>query len=154
MTGARRLASLLALAGWIYSWLIFRGVRNEYAAGDIGGIPAWLTALLAITTTLLIGTLVTAAINIPVWTALAVVAGFFMLAAVVGGHYGVMNSALAAVGRPSAGVGDAVRATLRTRSALEVVLISGLPTLLVLSGLSGLILPRLSAPGSVARTEA
>ena len=136
MNAARRVAMIAGFAGWIYSWYLIRGIRNEYSPGDIGKMPPWLLVLMALTSTLLIGTSVSAGIRIPVWPFISAGAGLALVSLVFLGQLSYMRSA-ASTQTPS--LFDAVRAALRVRTPFGVaVFVAGIPTLLVLSGITGI----------------
>jgi hypothetical protein len=143
---ARRLAALAALGGWIYSWYLFRGVRNEYASGDLGPMPSWLVLVLGLTTTGLIACSIAAWMRVPLWPLLAVGSAVVFLIAIVGSQQAVMQAVVdtkfGGVARVS--IGSAVNASLRIRSAAEVILIAVVPTMLTLTALSDWIFPRIS----------
>lgn len=135
MNAARRVAMIAGFAGWIYSWYLIRGIRNEYSPGDIGKMPPWLLLLMAVTSTLLIGTSVSAGIRIPVWPFISAGSGLALVSLIFLGQLSVMRSA-APMQTPS--FPDAVRAALRVRTPFGVaVFVAGIPTLLVLSGITG-----------------
>lgn len=135
MNAARRVAIITGFAGWLYSWYLIRGIRNEYSPGDIGKMPPWLLLLMALTSTLLIGTSVSAGIRIPVWPLVSVGAGLALVSLIFLGQLSYMRSAAPTL-TPS--FSDAVSAALRVRTPFSVaVFVTGIPTLLVLSGITG-----------------
>lgn len=132
---------IVALIAWIYSWDLFRRFRIEYSGGVIGVMPRWLLVLFGLTTTALIATMIVAKMRIWVWPASALGGSVFFAAGVIGGHYALMNSIIetAGDGTTRATLNDALNEALRTRSGIELVLITALPTLLLLAGLTGLL---------------
>jgi hypothetical protein len=134
---------ITSLIGWVYSWYVFRGVRVEYASDLIGAMPRWLVVLFGVTTTVLIATMISAGMRLNFWPALAIAASFGFVIGLLGGHYGVMTSIIETIGdgvaRPS--LANVFEETLRNRSAVEVTLIAAVPTILLLSGLTGWLLP-------------
>ncbi len=136
MNAARRVAMIAGFVGWIYSWYLIRGIRNEFLPGDIGRMPGWLLVLMALTSTLLIGTSVSTGIRIPVWPFISAGSGLALVSLIFLGQLSYMQSA-APTQAPS--LSDAVRAALRVRTPLGVaVFVAGIPTLLVLSGITGM----------------
>ncbi|MGH9196318.1 MAG: hypothetical protein ACRD1T_11330 [Acidimicrobiia bacterium] len=142
MSAARRFAILIALVSWIYSWWILRGVRAEYATGQIGSMPLWLLILLGGATTLLLATAVTAGLRSPAWPLFAAIGGVALVAGVFGSQYGLMKSAVDVLA-PTANVNvdDAVRSVFRSRGAVEITGLFGLSTLLILAGATGYLKP-------------
>ena len=135
MKALRSLVFVAAVAGWVYSWYQLRGVRNLYLSGDLGQQPFWLILLLGITSTALIGTAMTAVTRFKVWSYLSVVSGLGLFLSIVLSESAVATS----VGLPIS-FGRALDLALRTRSLFAVVVfVAGIPTLLVLAGISGLI---------------
>lgn len=132
---------IAALVAWIYSWDLFRRFRIEYSVGAIGLMPRWLLVLFGLTTTALIAAMIVAKMRVRFWPAAALGGSAFFAAAVIGGHYALMNSIIHSVGGGTtrATVADALNEALRTRSGTELVLITALPTLLLLAGLTGLL---------------
>lgn len=145
MTVARRVAGIAAFVAWLYSWYLLRNVRLEYGGGEIGSMPSWLVLLLALNALATLGTAMAAWLRLPAWPVLAIATGLLFVIGIVSGHYAVMSSTLDAFARAGAEVvgkvriSDAVRAALRTRGPLHLVLVTAVPTLLVLSGASGLL---------------
>lgn len=142
MTFPRRIVILIAVVGWIYSWWILRGVRAEYVTGQIGAMPGWLLILLGGTTTLLLAAAVTAGLRSPVWRLLAAAGGVGLVASMFGSQYGVMRSTVDVLA-PGASIdlADAVRAVFRSRGSVEIALLFGLSTLLILAGVTGYLKP-------------
>ena len=135
MNAARRVAMIFGFVGWIYSWYLIRGIRNEYSPGDIGKMPPWLLLLMVATSTFLIGTSVTAGLRLPVWPFVSAGGGLLLMSLIFLGQLSVMRSA-APTQTPS--ISDAVRAALRVRTPFGVaVFVAGIPTVLVLSGITG-----------------
>lgn len=141
MNVPRRVAAIVALIAWIYSWDLFRRFRIEYAGGVIGAMPRWLLVMFGLSTTSLIAAMIVAKMRVWFWPAAAVSGSLFFAAGVIGGHYALMNSIIqtAGGGTRSATITDALNEALRTRSGIELVLITALPTLLLLAGGTGLL---------------
>jgi hypothetical protein len=153
VSAPRRFAVIAGLVSWVYSWYLFRGIRTEYAAGVLGPMPRWMLILFALTTTLLVASMIGAGMRLHFWPLLTIGGSLGFVIAVVGAHYGLMSSVIDVLGRggPHPSLGVVIGETLRSRKTFEVVLISAIPTVLFLAGLSGLIVPRLSgAPAVVA----
>lgn len=140
-------AIVASLTAWLYVWYLLRGVRNEYGAGDIGAIPTWLMLLLGAGTLVTIGTAVAASMRFESWPWLSIASGLIVVLGVVASQYAVMNSTLeflARAGVPGArpaSVADALRAAVHIRSTAHLVLVSILPTFLILAGVSAWALP-------------
>lgn len=132
---------MVALVAWIYSWDLFRRFRIEYADGLIGVMPRWLLIVFGVTTTLLVAAAFLAKMRVWFWPAAAVAGSAAFPTGVIGGHFALMNSIIetAGVGTTRATIADAFNEALRTRSLFELVLISALPTVLLLAGLTGLL---------------
>lgn len=135
----RTIAIPTAFLGWLYGWYLLRGVRNEYAPGDLGPLPAWLVLLLASLTFVTIATAIAAGMRAGIWPLLAVTSGLAMVAAVLASQYSVMHDFVEARGgrgqQPVLTLPDVVNAALRDRAPLDIVLVSGIPTILVLAGI-------------------
>lgn len=158
MNALRRAVVLLGLVGWLYSWYLFRGVRNEYLGATLGPIPTWLIALLGVATTALIATAVTAGFRSRIWPALSAFAGIALAASVLFSQFAVMNSVLEFIGSQGSSAGratiaDAFRAALRSRGALEIVIVTAVPTLLVLGGASGWVLRDSAVPAEIGSAD-
>lgn len=151
MSAARRVAIILSLIAWVYAWYLFRGVRIEYATGLIGEMPRWLLILFALTTTTLIASMIGAGMRLGFWPLLTIGGALGFAIAVLGAHFGLMTSVIDVLGdggrRPSLGV--VVGEVLRTRDTFEVVLISALPTILLLTGITGWLSPRFGGTAAV-----
>ena len=133
--------------GWLYSWWLIRGFRAEYAAGDIGPMPMWLTVLMTLASTALIAAAVSAGMKAPIWPWLSIIAGAGMVKLVVGGYFAVLRSTVPEL---SPGLGEAFNAALRSQKMWVVVIfVAGIPAALVLAGLTGLMLNRSAGPVEV-----
>ncbi|MGI8425624.1 MAG: hypothetical protein ACR2FO_01960 [Actinomycetota bacterium] len=125
-----------SFAGWLYSWYIIRGVRRVYSVRDAGGMPTWLLVLMALTSTALIATTVCSGMRLSVWPAISMGAGVALLALIVGSQLAVMSSFFGY----SVSIGRAFSESIQTRSPVYVaIFIAGLPALMVMSGLRGLL---------------
>ncbi len=143
---SRRVALWLSLAAWLYSWYLIRGLRAVYSdeVRDIGAMPPWLLGLMVLTSTILLGASVSAGMRIPIWPLLSVAGGLAIFGLIVLGQFAVMNSVFL---RPVS-VGQALNEALENRKAWSVALfVAGIPTVLVLAGLTGMIRNRLVAYG-------
>lgn len=145
MKWARLVALITAVVGWIYSWIVFRQVRSEHQLGD-ASLPGWLLILMGTASTVLIATAFLAYFRSWVWAPLALASGILFFSMIVLGQLSVMQSALDFARSQGAEARtvtfmDAARAALRLRSTAGAVVVAGVPTLLVLSGLTGLVLP-------------
>lgn len=156
---ARIVAGVVAAIGWVYSWYLFRGIRNQYARVDIGSMPLWLLIIMGLTSTALIATTVMVMLRAEVWSKLSIAAGGLLFVAIVMAPFALMSSyesqgsdgvrKCANFGPASceqpANLASAFKAVFATRSALSAaVFVAGVPTILVLCGSSGLLLPRLT----------
>lgn len=146
MKTVRAVVVVAGLAGWLYSWYYFRGVQAEFAGGDIGIMPRWLLIFLGLTTTALIGTVVAAAMSIRWWPVLSVAGSLSLVGGVVLSQHAAMSSALSALSgageeAPGVPLSAAVNAVLRTRPAIELILISAVVTILLLAIVTTWILP-------------
>ncbi|MGH2772726.1 MAG: hypothetical protein ACRDIU_06280 [Actinomycetota bacterium] len=137
---ARKITVWAGLVGWLYSWWLIRGFRAEYAAGDIGPMPMWLTVLMTLASTALIASAVSAGMKAPVWPWLSIVAGIGTVKLVVGGYFAVLRSTVPEL---SPGPSEAFNAALTSQKMwVVVVFVAAIPTALVLAGLTGLLLTR------------
>lgn len=145
MSGARRVAIPVAFAGWIYSWVFFREVRSEYES-SAAAAPLTILLVMGAVTTILIATAITAAMRSPLWPPLAVAGAVAFAALVIGGQLSTMQAALDFAARGgnarSVTIGEAFDAALRSRSPAGVGLVTAMPTVLALSGITGLVLRR------------
>lgn len=137
MNFSRKAALIASLVGWVYSWLLFSEVRELYLVRDLQ-MPLWVTLLLGLTTTLLVGTAISAWMRLELWPLLSVFGGVAFLASVVGGQYSLAGSGAEVT------LVDAFRVALRTRSAVGAALIAGVPSVLVLSALTFWLVPRIA----------
>ncbi|MGH7426240.1 MAG: hypothetical protein ACREJP_08735, partial [Candidatus Methylomirabilales bacterium] len=129
----------------LFSWYWIRGVRQEYAGGDIGPMPPWLILLFGAAVLATSGCALAAWMRIPAWRVLALVSAAALIAVVLGGQYAAMSSYVETLHSEGAGVrpvglGDALRA-VQGRGGLELALVAGIPALLVLGGLMGWLSP-------------
>lgn len=132
----RRLSAALGFIGWLYSWMLIRGIRAEYSHGDLGKMPFWVVLLMGFTSTALIVAGLSAAMRAPIWPVICLVAGVSLFLLVVGGQMAVMRSASEV---QAASVPDALRAVFRiNRSLSGALFVLGLPSALVVGGLVGL----------------
>jgi hypothetical protein len=135
----RRLTAVLGFVGWLYSWLLIRGIRAEYSYGDLGRMPFWVVLLMGFASTALIVAALSAAMRAPVWPAVTVVAGLSLFMLVVGGQMAVMRSASEI---QAVSIQDALRAVFRINQGLGAALfVVGIPAALVVAGLVGLLKP-------------
>ncbi|HVE76311.1 MAG TPA: hypothetical protein VND22_06045 [Actinomycetota bacterium] len=125
----RRIAILAALVGWVYSWYLFRGVRNEFQVGSRSLAPSWLVLMLVASSTVLIAAAIAAGIKLKVWPLLVVAGGIAMFLSVVLAQFAVMRAF-----SPEVTLGEALSASFRTRSVVGAFFISAVPALLVVSG--------------------
>jgi hypothetical protein len=139
---ARRVALAAAIAGWIYGWFLLRGVRNEYAEDRLGAAPRGLLLLLVLTTFVTIATAAAAWLRASAWPYMAMGAAVLIVVDILLAQYFPLRE-IAARSRVSIDLGEVVTVALRNRSPAEVVVATAIPTLLLLSGLSGLILHRI-----------
>ncbi|MGH2687854.1 MAG: hypothetical protein ACRDKW_03465, partial [Actinomycetota bacterium] len=143
MNGARRVAVPAGIAGWAYGWFLLRGVRSEYGpplGGPLGGAPAGLLVLLLLLTFVCIATAIVAGMRLRAWPVMAIASGVFLLAGVLAAQYVPLRDYAASQGAGPVGLGEVVTVALRNRSPAGVVVTTAIPTLLVLSGMSGVIL--------------
>lgn len=141
MNAARKIALWTGLVAWVYSYAYFRGLSDQ----AIDELPGAATIFMGIVSTVLIATSVAAGLRIFLWPALAIASALLMVAFVVIGQQAVLNQALESVGSAQrAGLGDALDAVLRSRSAGGVIIVTLVPLLLLLSGLTALLVPRAS----------
>jgi hypothetical protein len=132
----RRLSAVLGFIGWVYSWMLIRGIRAEYSHGDIGKMPFWVVLLMGFTSTALIVAGLSAAMRAPIWPVICLVAGASLFLLVVGGQMAIMRSA-SPIQAPS--ISDALRAVYRiNRSLRGALFVLGIPTVLVIGGIVGL----------------
>ena len=142
MTGARRVALFASVLGWLYGWFLLRGVRNEYAVGDLGKAPAGLLLLLILITFVTIATAVAAGVRTSVWPYMAVASAVLVVVGILLAQYFPLHDYAARHGGVPVGLGEVVTVALRNRTPAGIVVSSGIPMLLLLSGLSGLMLRR------------
>lgn len=142
MTAARRVALFTSVLGWLYGWFLLRGVRNEYAAGDLGKAPSGLLLLLILTTFLTIATAVGAGMRVPGWPYMAIGAAVLIVVGILLSQYFPLHDYYARHGGSEVGLGEVVTVALRNRTPAGIVVATGVPMLLLLSGLSGLMLRR------------
>jgi hypothetical protein len=134
LSALRRLATLAGLAGWLYSWFVIRGVRSEYAVGDLGTMPVWLLVVMALSSTILIAAALSAAMRAGLWPSLSVAAGLALFCLIVFGQLAVMRSA-SRIARPS--VADALTAAARVRGPVHAGLFMvAIPAVLVVAGIT------------------
>lgn len=148
----RALISVAAFAAWIYSWLLVRAVRTEFAVLQIGRIPVWLLILLGVTSTALIATSVGIWLRAGFWPIVSTLAGLLLFVSVVVSQYAVIDATFTSEfvpaetrdDRPT--IAEAFDSTLRRnvdgqpRGAVNLaVFVAGIPSLLFLSGLSGML---------------
>jgi hypothetical protein len=145
VNGARRVAVLAGIAGWAYGWFLLRGVRNEYGP-PLGGPPAGLLVLLLLLTFVCIATAFVAGMRLRAWPLMAVASGAFLLAGILAAQYFPLRDYAASQGGGAIGLGHVVTVALRNRTPAGVVVTTAIPTLLVLSGLSGLLLRAVPPP--------
>jgi len=142
VTVARRVALAASTLGWLYGWFLLRGVRNEYAAGDLGPAPPGLLILLILITFVTIGTALAAGIRVPLWSWMAIGAAVLIVAGILLAQYFPLHDYSARHGSFPVGLGEVVTVALRNRTPAGIVVSTGIPMLLLLSGLSGLMLRR------------
>jgi hypothetical protein len=147
---ARRVAQAVAIVGWLYGWFLLRGVRSEYAVGDLGAAPRGLLLLLILTTFVAIATAVAAASRVPAWPYMAIATAILIATGILLAQYFPLRDYAVRHGGISIDFGEVVTVALRNRSPAGVVISTAIPTLLLFSGLSGLIL-RMVPPPSPAR---
>jgi hypothetical protein len=128
--------------GWLYGWFLLRGVRNEYAAGDLGPTPPGLLLLLILITFVTIGTALAAGIRVPFWPWMAMGSAVLIVAGILLAQYFPLHDYSARHGGFAVGLGDVVTVALRNRTPAGIIVSTGIPMLLLLSGLSGLMLRR------------
>lgn len=141
---ARRVALWFGLAAWLYSWYLIRGLRHAYSGEgiEIGPMPSWLLAVMVLSSSTLLGCAVCAGMRVPAWRGLAIGGGLALFGLTVLGQFAVMNSVFVR----SVSFGAALDQVLETRGAVNVALfVAGVPTVLVLAGLSGLMASRFPA---------
>jgi hypothetical protein len=139
VNGARRVAIPAGIAGWAYGWFLLRGVRGEYGP-PLGGPPAGLLVLLLLLTFVCLATAIVAGMRLRAWPGMAIASGLFLIVGVLAAQYAPLRDYAASQGAGPVGLGEVVTVALRNRSRAGVVVTTAIPTLLVLSGLSGLIL--------------
>lgn len=130
-----------ALGAWLYSWYLIRGLRHAYSGAgiDLGVMPSWLLAVMVLTSTILLGTTVCAAMRFPAWPALAIGGGFGLFGLTLLGQFAIMS----AVFTSPVSLRDALGQVLETRGLLSAgVFVAGIPTILLLAGLTGLLSDR------------
>lgn len=145
MNVARRVAILAAIAGWAYGWFLLRGVRSEYGP-PLNNPPVGLLILLILLTFVCISTAIVAGMRLRAWPFMAVASGIGLLAAILAAQYFPLRDYAASQGAAGVGLGEVVTVALRNRSPAGVVVATAIPTLLILSGLSGLILRNIPPP--------
>lgn len=127
---------IAGFAGWLYSWFVIRGVRNEYSAGDLGPMPLGVLIVLGLVSTSLIAAFVLAGTRSRAWPFLAIVSGPLLGVGTVLAQWFVMRHPLGS----RASLSDAFTAALNSRSGLEITLfIAFIPTSLVLAGAAELL---------------
>jgi hypothetical protein len=143
-----------AVIGWLYGWFLLRGVRNEYSVGDLGPAPPALLLVLLLTTFVTIGTAVVAGLRLRGWPVASVAAGLLLVVGILLAQYFPLRS-YTERHRTQATVtlGEVVTVALRNRTPIGVVIATGTPMLLVLSGLSGLMLRSVPPRPPVGREE-
>lgn len=142
MTVARRVALVASTLGWLYGWFLLRGVRNEYAVGDLGPAPSGLLFLLIVITFVTIATALTAGIRVPFWPWMAIGSAILVVAGILLAQYFPLHDYYARHGGSPVDLGEVVTVALRNRTPAGIVISTGIPMLLLLSGLSGLMLRR------------
>ena len=143
---ARQVALTAAIVGWLYGWFLLRGVRNEYAAGDLGPAPRSLLLLLILTTFVAIATAVAAGSRLPAWPYMAVATAILIVVVILLAQYFPLRDYAVRHGGIRITPGEVVTVALRNRSPAGVVVSTAVPMLLLLSGLSGLMLRRIPPP--------
>jgi hypothetical protein len=143
---ARQVALTVALVAWLYGWFLLRGVRDEYAVGDLGAAPRGLLLLLVLTTFVAIATAVAAGLRMPAWPYMAVLTAVLIVVGILLAQYLPLRDYALRHGGPSIRLGKVVTLALRNRSPVGVVVSTAMPMLLLLSGLSGLVLRRIPPP--------
>jgi hypothetical protein len=141
-----------AVIGWLYGWFLLRGVRNEYAAGDLGPAPPALLVFLLLVTFVTIATAVVAGMRMRAWPLTSIAAGVLLVVGILLAQYVPLHS-YAERHRAGAAItlSEVVTVALRNRTPAGIVIATATPMLL-LSGLSGLMLRRLP-PRPPARLE-
>ncbi|MEO7803091.1 MAG: hypothetical protein ABIS18_01230 [Actinomycetota bacterium] len=148
----RALTSIAAFAAWIYSWLLVRAVRTEFQVLQLGRIPVWLLVLLGATSTALIGTAVSIWLRTKWWPMVSTLAGALLFASIVISQYAVIDAKFTGdqgttqINQDRPTLSSAFASTLRTkvggeaRSAVNLaIFVAGIPFLLFLSGLAGML---------------
>jgi hypothetical protein len=142
VTVARRVALAASVLGWLYGWFLLRGVRNEYAAGDLGTTPSGLLLLLILITFVMIVTAVSAGMRVAAWPYMAIAAAVLVVVGMLLAQYFPLQDYYARHGGARVGLREVVTVALRNRTPAGIVVSTGIPMLLLLSGLSGIMLGR------------
>jgi hypothetical protein len=142
VTIARRVALLASVVGWVYGWFLLRGVRYEYAVGDLGPAPPGLLLLLIFTTFVAIATAVSAGMKIRSWPYMAIGTAVLVAAGILLAQYFPLRDYYARHGGAPVTLGTVVTVVLRNRTSAGIVVATAVPMLLLLSGLSGLMFRR------------
>lgn len=139
----RRLALWSGFVAWLYAWYLIRGLRHAYSGEgiEIGPMPDWLLLVMVLTSSSLLGCAVCAGMRVPAWRGLSITGGLALFGLTVLGQFAVMNSVFVS----PVSLGAALNQVLETRGTMNVALfVAGIPTVLVLAGLSGFVAPRLA----------
>jgi len=149
-------AAVAATLGWVFSWSQLRGIRTEYIEGDLGPVPLGLLVMLGLTSTLMLALAVAALMNADFWPRLSVAVGVLFVAAIYLSHLALLSDTVRRFDRQgtadrretSSIAGDSLEAMLKVTpagkprsQAAVAIFIAGVPTALILSGLSMLIRP-------------
>lgn len=153
----RWLSGLAAIGGWLFCWSQLRGIRAEYIAGGLGPIPLWLLVLLGAVSTLLLATAVAIVMNLGPWPKMSVAVGLAFVAVIYLSHWSLLTDTVrrfdaengsGGARRGSSVATDSLEAMLKVAPSGEprslatvAIFIAGVPTALVLSGLTVLIRP-------------
>jgi len=102
-------------------------------------MPSWLLLIMALSSTALLATSVSAGMRFPPWRYLAIAAGAGLVGLIVLSHLALLHSVVSS----HKTLADAFDSALRGQSAANTaVFLAGIPTFLVLSGLTGILQAR------------